>query len=179
MKPIKEAKKYAKMFIGVAGIEEAPKGLAELAVIETLMERSRAFRSLLVNPGFDSLEKEGGLKQVAGRLQLSEKTVRFVIHLTQAGVVSVLPEIIRAATAIYLEKKKRAKATVLTPVEISPAQEERLKASLKKLVEKDVDIEYVMDPSLLGGIMVKVGSTMYDSSVRGQLRLLKDELIKG
>ena len=46
-------------------------------------------------------------------------------------------------------------------------------------MEREVDIEYVMDPSLLGGILVKVGSTMYDSSVKGQLRLLKDELIKG
>ena len=45
--------------------------------------------------------------------------------------------------------------------------------------DPDVDMEYVMDPSLLGGILVKVGSTMYDSSVKGQLRLLKDELIKG
>jgi F-type H+-transporting ATPase subunit delta len=42
-----------------------------------------------------------------------------------------------------------------------------------------VDIEYVSDPTLLGGFIVKVGSTMYDSSIKGQLRLLKDELIKG
>lgn len=161
------------------GIEEAPKALAELAVLETLMEKSREFRSLLINPGFTLSEKESGLKQVAERLKLSEKVVRFVNHLTQIGVVPALSEVIKAATVIYLEKKKKAKATVLTPVEISVKQEERLKVSLKKLIEKDVDIEYVMDPSLLGGIMVKVGSTMYDSSVRGQLRMLKDELIKG
>jgi len=105
--------------------------------------------------------------------------VKFVTHLTQVRVISALSEILKAATVIYLEKKKRAKAMVLTPVEISAKNEERLKASLKKLLEKDVDIEYVMDPSLLGGILVKVGSTMYDSSIKGQLRLLKDELIKG
>ena len=110
---------------------------------------------------------------------MSEKIVKFVIHLTRSELISVLSEVIKAATVIYLEKKKRAKATVMTPVEISAKNEERLKASLKKLLEKDVDIEYVMDPSLLGGILVKVGSTMYDSSVKGQLRLLKDELIKG
>ncbi len=63
--------------------------------------------------------------------------------------------------------------------EVGKNYEERLKASLKKMIEKDVDIEYVLDPSLLGGVLVKVGSTMYDSSVKGQLRLLKDELIKG
>lgn len=179
MKPVKEAKKYAKTFINIVGIEEAPKALAELAMIENLMAGSREFRSLLVNPGFSLNERENGLKQVAARLGLSEKIVNFVVHLTQIRVVSALAEVIKAATVIYMEKKKRAKATVRTPVEISAKNEERLKASLKKLLEKDVDIEYVMDPSLLGGILVKVGSAMYDSSVKGQLRLLKDELIKG
>ena len=179
MKPVKEAKKYAKTFINIVGIEEAPKALAELALLEDLMTKSREFRSLLVNPGFSSAERESGLKQVAVRFCLSEKIVKFVVHLTQIRVISALSEVIKAATVIYLEKKKRAKATVLTPVEISAKNEERLKASLKKLLEKDVDMEYVMDPSLLGGILVKVGSTMYDSSVKGQLRLLKDELIKG
>ena len=179
MKPVKEAKKYAKMFISIVGIEEAPKALAELALIDAVMTKSKEFRSLLVNPGFSAAEKESGLKQVAARLSLSDKMLRFVSHLTQAGVISVLSEVIKAATVIYLERKKKAKATVLTPVEISTKHEERLKASLKKLIEKDVDIEFVMDPSLLGGILVKVGSTMYDSSLKGQLRLLKDELIKG
>jgi len=179
LKPVKEAKKYAKTFINIVGIEEAPKALAELALLEDLMTKSREFRSLLVNPGFSSAERESGLKQVAARLGMSEKVIKIVMHLAQIGVISVLSEIIKAATVIYLEKKKRAKATVMTPVEISAKNEERLKASLKKLLEKDVDIEYVMDPSLLGGILVKVGSTMYDSSVKGQLRLLKDELIKG
>ena len=179
MKPVKEAKKYAKTFINIVGIEEAPKALAELALIDNLLAKSREFRSLLVNPGFSSAERENGLKQVAARLSLSDKTARFVLHLTQVRVISALSEVLKAATVIYLEKKKRAKATVLTPVEMSAKHEERLKASLKKLLEKDVDIEYVMDPSLLGGILVKVGSTMYDSSIKGQLRLLKDELIKG
>jgi F-type H+-transporting ATPase subunit delta len=179
LKPAKGAKKYGKTFISIIGIEDASKALDELALIGNLMSESRDFRSLLVNPGFSSAERQNGLKGIAAKLNISEKVVRFVDHLTQAGVVSALPEVIRAATEVYLEKKKRAKATVMTPVEISGKNEERLKASLKKLIEKDVDVEYVMDPSLLGGILVKVGSTMYDSSIKGQLRLLKDELIKG
>jgi F0F1-type ATP synthase delta subunit len=68
---------------------------------------------------------------------------------------------------------------MMTPVEVGKEYEERLKSSLKKLIDRDVDLEYVLDPSLLGGVLVKVGSTMYDSSIKGQLRLLKDELIKG
>jgi F0F1-type ATP synthase delta subunit len=49
---------------------------------------------------------------------------------------------------------------------------------LKNLIDRDVDIENEVDPSLLGGFVVRVGSTIYDSSVKGQLRLLKSELMR-
>lgn len=179
MKPVKEAKKYAKIFINIVGIEEAPAALTELALIERLMLKSAEFRSLLVNPGFSSADRENALKKIAERLKLSGKTMKFIIHLTEIRVIIAISQIIKIATAIYLEKKKRARATVLTPLEMSKSHEDKLKASLKKLTERDVDIEFVIDPSLLGGVLVKVGSTMYDSSIKGQLRLLKDELIKG
>lgn len=179
MKPVKEAKKYAKMFLNVTGIEEAPKALTELAAIEAAMARSREFRSMLLNPGFSQADKENVLKQVAAKMKLSDTVLKYVTYLTGMGLMGALPQIIRAATAIYLEKMKRAKATVLTPVELTKGHEDRLRASLKKMIERDVDIEVVHDPSLLGGVLVKVGSTMYDSSIKGQLRLLKDELIKG
>lgn len=179
MKPVKQARKYAKTLMSIVGIEDAPKALTELTVLDSLMSKSKEFKGLLVSPGFSQAEKETALKAVCAKLVLSDKMVKFVLHLTETGVVAALSDIIKKATAIYLEKKKRAKAVVMTPVAVSKEYEERLKASLKKLIDRDVDLEYVMDPSLLGGVLVKVGSTMYDSSIKGQLRLLKDELIKG
>jgi len=158
---------------------QAIQALTELTVIEHLMNKSGDVRSLLLNPGFSKTEREGAIRKIADKAKLSENVVKFVIHLTENRVIAALSEIVKTATAIYLEKKKQARALVFTPIEVSKAHEQRLKASLKKLLDRDVDLEYVMDPSLLGGILVKVGSTMYDSSVKGQLRLLKDELIKG
>ena len=179
MKPAKEAKKYAKALINVVGIDGVPQALAELTAIENLMLKSRDFKSFLLNPAFSQSDREKALKQMAESAGLSEKVVRFVMRLSEFGIIAVLPEIIKIATAIYLEKKRRVKATVLTSIEISKDYEERLKRSLKKFTVRDVDIEVVMEPALLGGILVRVGSTMYDASIQGQLRLLKDELIKG
>lgn len=179
MKPVKEAKKYAKTLINIVGMEGAPAALGELMVVEGLMAKSREFRSLLVNPAFSSPERAAGLDHVAKKANLSVKVVGFLAHLCEARVIVALDEIIKRATAIYLDKKKRAKAVVMSPIEVGKEFEERLKVSLKKMVDRDVDIEFVIDPSLLGGVLVKVGSTMYDSSIKGQLRLLKDELIKG
>ncbi len=167
------------MFINVIGMDGAPAALAELAVVDDLMSKSREFRSLLVSPAFTEEERQKALRQVAAKMNLSEKVEKFLSHITSVGVAVALPEIVRAATAIYLEKKRRARAVVMSPVAVGKDYEARLKAALKKLIDRDVDVEYVLDPSLLGGVLVKVGSTMYDSSIRGQLRLLKDELIKG
>ncbi len=179
MKPVKQAKRYAKMFLNVVGMEAAPQALAELASVDRLMLKSGEFRSFIQSPGFSQAEKEGALRKIAEKVKISEAVVKFVIFLTENRIAGALSEIVKSATAIYLERKKQAKAVVYTPVEVTRGNEEKLKTSLKKLMDRDVDIEYVIDPSLLGGILVKVGSTMYDSSIKGQLRLLKDELIKG
>ena len=104
--------------------------------------------------------------------------MRFVLSLSANAAVSSLPAVIQALTALYLERMKKAKAMVVTPVDTGGKYDDVLKSSLKRLTGRDIDIEYVIDPSLLGGVLVKVGSTMYDSSIKGQLRLLKDDLVK-
>jgi ATP synthase F1 delta subunit len=178
LKKVKEARRYAKALLNTVGIENIPQVITELSIVNDLIVKSREFKSFLINPQITLEEREKGIKQIAGRLRLSENTVKFIMHLSELGIILYLSEIIRIATALYLEKKRKAKAVVMTPIEIKKDYEERLKSSLKKLIDRDVDIEYVMDPSLLGGVLVKVGSTMYDTTIKGQLRLLRAELIR-
>ena len=74
--------------------------------------------------------------------------------------------------------KNMARATVITARAVDGDFETRIVESIKKLTGREIEINYEIDSSLLGGILVKVGSTMFDTSVRGHLRLLKEELIK-
>lgn len=178
MKQIRQAKRYANALLRNAGIENAPQAITEINAVSNLMVISKEFKRLLINPQFTSEERGKVIKQIADRIKLSENTVKFIIYLSELRVILFLPEIIRIATNLYNEKKRKAKAVVMTPIEISKDYENTLRSSLKKVTDRDVDIEYVMDPSLLGGILIKIGSTMYDTSIKGQLRLLKDELIK-
>jgi len=178
LKQIRQAKRYANALLRNVGIENAPQAITEINAVSNLMVISKEFKSLLINPQFTSEERGKVIKQIAGRIKLSENTVKFIIYLSEVRVILFLPEIIRIATNPYNEKKRKAKAVVMTPIEISKDYDNMLRSSLKKVTDRDVDIEYVMDPSLLGGILIKIGSTMYDTSIKGQLRLLKDELIK-
>ncbi len=166
------------MFLNTVGIEAVPGTLDELRTVNGLMQKNGEFRGFLENPFFADEDRERVMGQISGRLKLSDKTVKFILHLTEKAIISSLPELIHAVHALYMEKKRRAKAIVVTPIDTLNKYDDTLKSSLKKLTGRDVDIEYVIDPSLLGGVMVRVGSTMYDSSVKGQLRLLKDDLVK-
>lgn len=179
MKPAKQASRYAKALLRAVELENIPRALSELMAVNDLMTASKEFKSLLVNPLFTNDERAAVIRQLKDKLKLSDYVVKFILHLTEVGVVQALPEIIRTATSFYLEKKKKAKAVVMTPVPVNKEQEAKLRASLKNITDRDLDLEYMIDPSLLGGVLVRIGSTMYDTSIKGQLRLLKDELIKG
>ncbi len=179
MKPAKQASRYAKALLRNIDLENIPQALLELIAINDLMNASKEFQSLLVSPLFTNDERTNVIRQLTGKLKLSDYIVKFILHLSEVRVIKALPEIIRMATSLYLEKKKKAKAIVMTPLQITKEQENKLRASLKKVTDRELDIEYAIDPSLLGGILVRIGSTMYDTSIKSQLRLLKDELIKG
>jgi F-type H+-transporting ATPase subunit delta len=179
LKPAKQASRYAKALLRNIDLENIPQALLELIAINDLMNASKEFQSLLVSPLFTNDERTNVIRQLTGKLKLSDYIVKFILHLSEVRVIKALPEIIRMATSLYLEKKKKAKAIVMTPLQITKEQENKLRASLKKVTDRELDIEYAIDPSLLGGILVRIGSTMYDTSIKSQLRLLKDELIKG
>jgi ATP synthase F1 delta subunit len=166
------------MFFNAVGVDAVPGALGELSSLQELMAKSKEFRGFLENPRFTREEREKVMKHFSDTVGLSANTVKFILYLAEQSAVAALPDLIHAVNAMYLERKKKAKAVVVTPVDTQKKYEEALKSSLKQITGRDVDIEYVVDPSLLGGILVKVGSSMYDSSIKGQLRLLRDDLIK-
>ncbi len=179
MKNRTSAKKFAKIFLNIAGPDKAESAVKELSIVTETANKSKDFKGLLLGPQFTQAEKEKVIKKICGILKLSEITTKFIIYLSEKAAVWLLADIASIAAALYLESRKKAHAVVFTPAKITKETEIRLQSALKKLTEKDVDLNVVIDPSLLGGILVRVGSTMYDSSIKGQLRLLKAELIKG
>ncbi|MBI4824087.1 MAG: ATP synthase F1 subunit delta [Nitrospirae bacterium] len=179
MKRHKQTNRFAKTLIDSAGLDAMPRALSELTALNSLMESTKEFRSLLIGPQFTDSEKNTAIKEVGSKLGFSEDTIKFVSYLSALKAMTALADIIRTSLSIYLEKKRKAKATVYTPSDIGRQYEDRLRSALKKLVDRDIDIEYVTEPSILGGMLIRVGSSMYDGSIKGQLRLLKEELVKG
>ncbi|MBF0507259.1 MAG: ATP synthase F1 subunit delta, partial [Nitrospirae bacterium] len=172
-------KRYAKQFLSAVDLSEVPQGIEQLSAIADLMEKDKNFRNLLISPVFSVDESGRIITYLSEKLKMSGKASKYLHYLVGSGVISGLPAIISAIQAQYLEIKKRSKAVVTTAVQVGKDYATQISGSLKQVTGREMDIEFVVDPSLLGGVSIKVGSTMYDSSIKGQLGLLKDKLIKG
>ena len=180
MKTLKQAKRYARMFLNSVGMDAAGKALEDLAVANALMERSSDFKNLLVSPVFTIDEKQSAIAELGATLGFSESTVKFLAFLAEENAAYGLSQILTKAVAIYSESMGRVKATLFTPdMALGKEFEDRIRQALKTMTSREVELEIAVDKSLIGGVLIKVGSTMLDGSIKGQLRLLKEELIKG
>jgi len=179
LRKVSGVKQLAKKFVINVSVDEIPQALERLGVVVGLMEQDKGFRNLLVSPMFSKEDRTKTLEALSGKLQCSEKLSKYLSFLSEEQALGALPEITGAITELYLAMQKRAKAVITTPAPVSKEVESQLLTALQQRTGKQIDVEYVLDPSLLGGVRIQVGSTMYDTSLKGQLGLLKDKLIEG
>ncbi|MFN3479500.1 MAG: FoF1 ATP synthase subunit delta, partial [Thermodesulfovibrionales bacterium] len=137
----------ARAFMNTVNIELIPDCLGELSTLNNLLEKNRDFKGFFLNPLFTPDERERVLNTLKEKMGLSDGTVKFLGFLLEEKAIAGLPEIIKKITILYLDKKRRAKATVVTPVSLDTKYDERLKLSLKNLTGRDIDIDYVVDPA--------------------------------
>lgn len=172
------AKKFSRALINTVDISAVPGVIEELKVFSGLIEADRRFKLLFASQIFSEDEKKKALNEILSHMKASPQGSKFLTLIITQGVVTVIKEIISASLNIYDERMKKVTAEVISPVVLDENYSSRLKAVLRAMTSKEVEIESSLDPSLIGGFIVKVGSTVYDSSLRGQLQLLKAELAR-
>lgn len=171
------SKRYAKMLFNVTGMENAEGAIRDLTLLNRAMAENRDIRNLFISPLISQEEREGVLNELSERFGLSGELKIFLLFISEKRAVTALPDIIDRFRDICYERKRKAKATVVTPLKFNGGYEKRLIKSLSKVTNREIEVEYVYDPELIGGIVVKIGSTMFDSSLKGQLRLLRQQLV--
>ncbi|MCX7913164.1 MAG: F0F1 ATP synthase subunit delta, partial [Thermodesulfovibrionales bacterium] len=161
MKKVKDVKKYAKHFLKSIDLDEAPKAIEQLKAVAALMEKNKNFKTLMLSPLFSESDRENAIAILSHQLKMSTEVAQYLSYLSKLMLIGFLKEIVKAIVSLYMEMKKKTKAVIITPVEISKNYEKDLIATLSQLTGKEVEVEYVFDPSLLGGVRIQVGSTMY------------------
>ncbi|GBD97120.1 MAG TPA: ATP synthase F1 subunit delta [Nitrospirae bacterium] len=172
------AKKYSRAIINSVEISEIPKVIQEFKAFSRLLDANRQLQLLFAGQIFSEDEKEKAFNALKPLLKFNAATGKFLKLIIVHGHLSALKEIIAASIDVYNERQKKATALVVSSVKLDKKYTERLKSALKQMTNREITVENQIDESLLGGFIVKVGSTIFDSSVKGQLRLLRAELMR-
>ncbi len=143
-----------------------------LAALKQALAESREFKALVVSPlvGRDAATKAVGA--VAKSMGLDTLTGNFLGVLAQNRRLTQLPAVIRAYETLLSNHRGEVRAEVVSAHKLSATQITALKSSLKARVGRDVAVDAKVDPAILGGLVVKIGSQMIDSSIRTRLNTL-------
>jgi len=146
---------------------------ASLSDLETLLNESEDFTRLVDSPVYSSEEQAGAVAAIAKKADIPELTANFLQLLAKNRRLFVLRGVIKAYRKLLAEHRNEVTADVTSAIALSDAQTEELKATLRAKTGRDVSLNTRVDPSILGGLIVRIGSRMVDSSIRTKLNNLK------
>jgi F-type H+-transporting ATPase subunit delta len=149
---------------------------AELKTWEQMIVSSIDLQTAFGNPSIAHMDKERVLDDLLARTRPSKTTSNFLRVLLRNSRLTELREINDRFDVVLQERSGNVVAEVTSARELSTAHQSELKANLEKLTGKHVKLNFTIDPSLIGGVVTRIGSTIYDGSVRTQLENLKEEL---
>ena len=165
--------RYASALYELASEQKAvPAVEADLAKLGEALAASDDLSALIRNPQVGREAAGAAMAEVAKLLGLSPLTLNFIGVLAGNRRLAKLPEIVRAFAAIAAAARGEVTADVTSAHALSKAQLAALAAKLKAREGKDVTIKTSVDPDLLGGLVVRIGSTQIDSSIRTRLNSL-------
>ena len=166
--------RYAQALFDLASDEGQVAAIeADLKSLKAALADSRDLRVLLASPAFSAEDKGKGLVAIAVRAKFNMTTVKFLGLLTANGRGDLLASVITSYEALSAKARGAVSAQVTTAVALSPAQAKGVAAALRQALGKDPEIETRVDPAILGGIKVQVGSRLFDASLKSKLDSLK------
>lgn len=171
------ASRYAAALADVALEQNAADRVQrDLAAFADAFASSADLRNALESPAVAAGVKRKVIATLAERMDLAPAVRNFLFLLADHGRTERLGEIQQALLAELNARLGLAEAEVVTAHELSEEEKRQLTAALERRTGKKIEARFQRDPSLVGGAVVRVGSTIYDGSVREQLARLRHEL---
>jgi F-type H+-transporting ATPase subunit delta len=166
--------RYAQALFDLASDEKRVAAVeADLKSLKVALAESRDLRVLVGSPAFGAEEKGRGLAAIADKAKFNATTKKFLGLLAANGRASALPAVISGYEALSAKARGAVSAEVTTAVPLTAAQSKGVAAALRQALGKDPEIETRVDPAILGGIKVQVGSRLFDASLKSKLDSLK------
>ena len=148
----------------------------ELQQWEELLQSNAALQEVFRNPTIALDQKRAVLNKLIERAKPRPTTTNFLKVLLQNHRLTELPEINRKLAEILDERAGMVAATVTTARPVQDNIQRSLEQRLIAVTQKKVRLNFEQDPDLIGGLVTRIGSTVYDGSVRNQLQLIKEKM---
>lgn len=168
------AGRYARALIDLATEGQALERVeSDLAALQSMINNSPELALLIRSPLVNRMKCKAGLMEIAARAKFHALTSNFLGVLCENRRLPALEAIIAAFGAELSRRRGEIAVNVQTAQDMSPAQLKSLEQAIAKGLEKDVSVRASVKPSILGGMIVTVGSQMIDDSVARKLERLK------
>lgn len=171
------AKRYARAFFEIAGEDKRyEEYYRELGRFSAVLRENKSLEEFLANPIFAQPDKKAVVESVLEKIRISPLTANFLKLLADKRRIEILPDIERRYRELMDNALKKARVTVKTAFPLSGELSRRLQSGLEELTGREVEMTVLEEPSLIGGIVVRVGDTLYDGSIRAQLNNIRNLL---
>jgi F-type H+-transporting ATPase subunit delta len=171
-------KGYAHALFVVADAEgELERVEDELYRFGKAVEAQSELREALTDPSLPAERKKSVIAEILGTMA-SPHTIAILGFLVEQGRAKDLPKIIEALAEVAAEQRRKAVAEVVSAVPLDEQRRASLAQALSKATGKDLELKVLVDPSLVGGIVARVGDLVFDGSVKRKLELAREQLAR-
>lgn len=177
---LSSARRYAKTLIEIAqekGLME--KFSSDIANLKEIVEKVPPLVSFLSSPTVDLEVRKQTIQEILKKYEIHEFIVNLILLLVDSSKVKLLPHVCKFYQDLEDLYAGRVRAFLKVPMPISKEEIETIKIALEKALNKEILLNSDIDEAVIGGIWIKVGDLVFDGTVRRQLEILKDNLIKG
>jgi F-type H+-transporting ATPase subunit delta len=171
------AKRYARAILDLANEQKLVDRVGkELAEVGELWTSSAELRTVFANPAMTLTQRRALLTDIAARTGLSPIAKNSLLYLNDRGRLTALPEVARAYASLAEQRSGAVRAEVTSAAPLPESYYAQLQRALEHTTGKKVTIERKTDPSLIAGVVTRIGDKVFDGSIRTRLADLKESL---
>lgn len=150
----------------------------ELKIWEQLLKANTDLQNAFGNPAISQTDKEKVLNNLIEKTRPTKTTANFLRVLLRNSRLTEISEINEKFSSVLEERSGMISAKITSARTLSEQEKAEMQLNLSKLTGKSVSLNFETDETLIGGVVTRIGSTVYDGSVKTQLENLKQEMIK-
>ena len=170
------ARRYAKALFDLQDSASLASTDRTLRLLAEAFAGSTELRALLVSPMFTREQKAAVVAQLAAQAECPPLTQRFLTYVVRKNRIALIREMSEAFTKLASEAQHRTAVEVVSARPFSEEDVAAIRARLEHATKRAIDLTVRVDPTVVGGLEIRIGSTVYDGTVRGQLGRLRAAL---